>query len=36
MDDQRMAASAEQWDADIWKLTPGGMVDLKTGTAAVA
>ena len=31
-DDQRMAASAEQWDADIWKLcTPGGMVDLKTG-----
>jgi putative DNA primase/helicase len=32
MDDQRTAAVAEQWDADIWKLcTPGGMVDLQTG-----
>ena len=32
MDDQRTAAVAEQWDADIWQLcTPGGMVDLQTG-----
>lgn len=30
--DRRLAASAEQWDADIWLLnTPGGVVDLRTG-----
>jgi putative DNA primase/helicase len=30
--DRRLAATAEQWDADIWALnTPGGVVDLGTG-----
>jgi putative DNA primase/helicase len=30
--DRRLAASTEQWDADIWTLnTPGGVVDLRTG-----
>jgi putative DNA primase/helicase len=32
-DDQRTAATPQQWDADPWLLnTPGGVVDLKTGT----
>lgn len=31
--DRRLAATAEQWDQDLWVLnTPGGVVDLKTGT----
>jgi putative DNA primase/helicase len=31
-DDRRMAATAEQWDADPWLLcTPGGTVNLRTG-----
>ncbi len=31
-DDQRLAASVDQWDADLWLLnTPGGVVDLRTG-----
>ena len=30
--DPRLAASADQWDRDIWLLnTPGGVVDLRTG-----
>jgi putative DNA primase/helicase len=30
--DRRLAASADQWDADPWLLnTPGGVVDLRTG-----
>ena len=30
--DRRLAASADQWDADPWLLnTPGGVVNLKTG-----
>lgn len=30
--DRRMAASADQWDHDVWALnTPGGIVDLTTG-----
>jgi putative DNA primase/helicase len=30
--DRRIAATAEQWDADPWELnTPGGIVDLRTG-----
>jgi putative DNA primase/helicase len=31
--DRRLAATVEQWDGDPWLLnTPGGVVDLKTGT----
>lgn len=31
--DPRIAASSDQWDADIWLLnTPGGVVDLRTGS----
>ena len=30
--DRRLAATADQWDADPWLLnTPGGIVDLRTG-----
>lgn len=30
--DQRLSATTEQWDADLWALnTPGGIVDLQTG-----
>jgi len=30
--DRRLAATAEQWDADDWLLnTPGGIIDLRTG-----
>ena len=30
--DRRLAATADQWDADPWLLnTPGGVVDLRTG-----
>ena len=30
--DQALAATIDQWDADLWALnTPGGIVDLKTG-----
>ena len=37
MDDQRTAAVVEQWDADPWLLcTPGGTVDLQTGTLRAA
>jgi putative DNA primase/helicase len=32
MADEKIAADAEQWDADPWLLnTPGGVVDLRTG-----
>ena len=32
--DQRLAATAEQWDADPWLLnTPSGVIDLRTGGA---
>jgi putative DNA primase/helicase len=31
--DRRVAATVEQWDRDLWLLnTPGGAVDLRTGT----
>ena len=31
--DRRLAATIDQWDADLWLLnTPGGAVDLRTGT----
>jgi putative DNA primase/helicase len=31
-DDQGLAATTEQWDADLWLLnTPGGVIDLHTG-----
>jgi putative DNA primase/helicase len=30
--DRRLAATVDQWDADLWLLnTPGGVVDLRTG-----
>lgn len=30
--DRRHAATADEWDADLWRLnTPGGVVDLRTG-----
>jgi putative DNA primase/helicase len=30
--DRRLAATVEQWDADLWSLnTPGGTIDLRTG-----
>src|ERR1700745_2596827 len=32
MDDRRLAATTEQWDADPWLLnTPDGVVNLRTG-----
>jgi putative DNA primase/helicase len=32
-DDRRIAAIIDQWDKDLWLLnTPGGVVDLRTGT----
>jgi putative DNA primase/helicase len=32
-DDQRLAATIDQWDADPWLLnTPGGVIDLRTGS----
>src|SRR5262249_19505832 len=31
-EDRRIAATIDQWDADLWLLnTPGGVVDLRTG-----
>jgi len=31
-EDRRLAATVDQWDADLWLLnTPGGVVDLRTG-----
>jgi putative DNA primase/helicase len=31
-EDRRIAATVDQWDADLWVLnTPGGVVDLRTG-----
>jgi putative DNA primase/helicase len=31
-DDQRLAATSDQWDADLWLLnTPDGVIDLRTG-----
>jgi D5 N terminal like len=37
MADRRIAATAEQWDADLWLLnTPGGIVDLRTGATRPA
>jgi putative DNA primase/helicase len=36
-DDQRLAATVDQWDADPWILnTPSGAIDLKTGTSRKA
>jgi putative DNA primase/helicase len=35
--DRRIAATTDQWDADLWLLnTPGGVVDLRTGGARPA
>jgi putative DNA primase/helicase len=32
-EDRRIAATIDQWDTDLWLLnTPGGVVDLRTGT----
>lgn len=36
-EDRRAAARVDQWDTDLWSLnTPGGVVDLRTGTLRAA